>query len=107
MVRRALQLQRLCASVLLLSLALCALPFAAVWPCPPMDTKMLPSKLQEARRHAQDRGVLWRFAKEGHSGYLYGTLHVGKQEWTVLGRTVRQALEEVDILALELNLRDR
>jgi uncharacterized protein YbaP (TraB family) len=64
------------------------------------------AQLQMARQQAQDRGFLWRISKDGHSSYLYGTIHVAKLEWTFPGDQLRAAWRATDTLALELNLLD-
>jgi uncharacterized protein YbaP (TraB family) len=70
--------------------------------CPPPLSKPTPAQLQEEVRRRRDRGALWRFEKDGRHGYLYGTIHLGKLEWLVLGPLVMQALLESEVVALEL-----
>lgn len=66
---------------------------------------LAPSSTQvaAAQQNAQDRGFLWRASKDGHSSYLYGTVHVAAFEWVFPGTALGQALRETDTLALELN----
>jgi len=59
--------------------------------------------IQAATRAARDHGYLWRASKDGHTSFLYGTIHVGRLEWMFPGPTVAQALGAADILALELD----
>ena len=68
--------------------------------CPPP----LPSPSQ--RGTPPDRGFLWRITRDGHSSWLFGTLHVGKPAWTHFGPKVTAALQASDVLALELDVGD-
>jgi uncharacterized protein YbaP (TraB family) len=55
---------------------------------------------------ARDRGFLWRLTRDGHSSWLFGTLHVGKPAWRRLGPQVSAALKASDVLALEIDPND-
>jgi uncharacterized protein len=57
-------------------------------------------------RDARDRGFLWRISKDGHSSYLYGTVHVAKMEWMFPGPAVTSALRTSNTIALELDVLD-
>lgn len=74
--------------------------------CPPVAGTPTPSEVQEAAQKARDRGALWRFEKDGRHGYLYGTLHVGKLEWAIPGRTVARALRDAETIAMEADPQD-
>jgi len=74
--------------------------------CPPVATQPTPEQLRTAIAQARDHGFLWRFERDGHAGYLYGTVHVGKLAWAVPGPTVNEALRASDTLALELDFSD-
>lgn len=74
--------------------------------CPPVATQPTPEQLRTAIAQARDHGFLWRFERDGHGGYLYGTVHVGKLAWAVPGPTVNEALRASDTLALELDFSD-
>lgn len=74
--------------------------------CPPDAAVPTPMQLQEALTKARDRGVLWRFEKDGRHGYLYGTIHTGKLEWAMPGRLLSRALGESDTIAMELDPTD-
>jgi uncharacterized protein len=50
---------------------------------------------------ARDRGALWRYARDGRHGYLYGTIHVGRREWAMPGRTVFDALRDAETIVME------
>lgn len=72
-------------------------------PCP--AAVQAPTAEQAARlaRQAVDHGVLWRLTKDGHSSYLFGTLHLGRLAWVFPGPALRDAMAETDTLALELD----
>jgi len=74
--------------------------------CPP--TPVLPTAAQQAAwaAKAPDRGPLWRISRDGHSSYLFGTLHLGKPEWAYPGPALRQAWDETEVLAVELDPAD-
>jgi uncharacterized protein YbaP (TraB family) len=56
-----------------------------------------------SRAQARDRGFLWRVTRDGHSSYLYGTLHVGRDTWLAAGPAMASALQNASTLALELD----
>jgi len=91
---------------LFLLLAVCTTNLGAESVCPPVATVPTRAQLHEAALRARDRGVLWRFERDGRHGYLYGTLHIGKLEWAMPGRAVGQALRETEIIAMELDPTD-
>jgi uncharacterized protein len=74
--------------------------------CPPQARIPDDAELHAAERDAVDHGFLWRFEKDGRSGALYGTLHVGRIGWLAPGPRVRAELAQSDTLALELDLLD-
>lgn len=90
---------------------LLALPLPAVWAqapradCPPTAPTALPDPARQAAA-ATDRGLLWRLDKDGRTSWLYGTVHVNRLDWALPGPTVRQALRDVDVVALELDPSD-
>jgi uncharacterized protein YbaP (TraB family) len=94
---------------LLLAAALC-LPFVAPAradeACPPAAQALSAEQLQSGLRTARDRGFLWRIQKNGHSSYLYGTVHVAQAEWMLPGPTLAKALRSSEVLALELDVAD-
>jgi uncharacterized protein YbaP (TraB family) len=53
-----------------------------------------------------DRGMLWRLRRDGHDSYLFGSLHIGRPAWAQPGPALRQALQDTEVLALELDLSD-
>ncbi|CAN7258372.1 TraB/GumN family protein [Polaromonas sp. LjRoot131] len=71
--------------------------------CPPGAKPFSPELFDAAARQARDRGPLWRITRDGHSSYLYGTIHVGKAQWAAPGPLVKRALQQTDLLALELD----
>ena len=88
--------------ILLLLLAWPLLLYAA---CPEVP-QATPAQLQQWAAAAPDRGVLWRITRDGHSSYLYGTLHVGQASWFYPGPALKQAWTQTDTVALELDLSD-
>lgn len=74
--------------------------------CPPVEAQPTPEMIQGATRNARDHGFLWRISKDGHASYLYGTMHVGKLDWSVPGPQVMRALFSSDTVALELDVLD-
>lgn len=74
--------------------------------CPPAPAAPTPEQIQAAQRDVRDRGFLWRISKQGHSSYLFGTLHVGKLQWIFAGPRLREAIAATDTLALELDITD-
>ncbi len=54
----------------------------------------------------EDRGMLWRISRGGHSSWLFGTLHVGRPGWARFGPKTAAALRASDTLALELDPTD-
>ncbi len=83
-----------------------ALHAAARADCPPLARAPTPEQVQTGLREARDRGLLWRFEKDGRVGWLYGTLHVGKLAWSFPGPGVTRALRAADTVALELDPSD-
>lgn len=75
----------------------------AVADCPPAPKEFSPELFAAAQRQAQDRGFLWRVSKGGHSSYLYGTLHVGREAWLAPGPALQAALRNSSMVALELD----
>lgn len=79
---------------------------AAADPCPPQPVPPSGADAQHARLNARDRGLLWRIERDGRSSWLYGTIHVGRHEWSVPGPAVRAALARSRRIAVELDLTD-
>lgn len=72
--------------------------------CPPSAaSRLTPQVLDAARRQAADHGYLWRIEKDGRRSWLYGTLHLGRANWTVPGPRIADALRQSDVIALELD----
>jgi uncharacterized protein YbaP (TraB family) len=74
--------------------------------CPPPPPAPSAEQVQAAQAAARDRGLLWRLSKDGRVSYLFGTIHVGKVQWSFPGPTLSHALARSDVLALELDLSD-
>ena len=71
--------------------------------CPPQASHST-ALMAQAREHATDRGFLWRIRRDGHTSFLYGTLHLGRAEWFSPGPSVRTALDHADVVALEVDM---
>lgn len=71
--------------------------------CPPVATAPSATRQAQAERSARDRGLLWQVTRDGRTSWLYGTIHIGRYEWTLPGPQVRAALQASDVLALELD----
>ncbi|QCB45293.1 TraB/GumN family protein [Hydrogenophaga sp. PAMC20947] len=87
-------------------LAFCAGPVSAQaqrGTCPP-TASYSQALFTKAALQARDRGFLWRIERNGRSSFLYGTMHVGKAEWMGLGPGMRKALDQVDTVALEVDM---
>ncbi|MDH5253497.1 MAG: TraB/GumN family protein [Nitrospira sp.] len=63
-------------------------------------------EIQTLAKAATDHGFLWKIQKQGHTGYLYGSIHLGKREWMVPGPTTIAALQSSKVIALELDILD-
>ncbi len=87
----------------LASLAPTALAQTGGSDCPPQPQALSPQHFTAAQQQARDRGFLWQVSKGGHSSYLYGTLHVGRDNWLAAGPALAQALRASTTLALELD----
>ena len=74
--------------------------------CPPAAQPPSPAQIQEGLKAARDRGFLWRITKGERTSYLYGTIHVGRQEWLFPGPEVMAAVRASDVVALELDVLD-
>ncbi|MFG6446655.1 TraB/GumN family protein [Roseateles sp. BYS180W] len=68
--------------------------------CPTPPAPLSKPQLQAA---AADRGLLWQLQRDGRTSYLYATLHVGKASWAAPGPQLRQALQAVQRVALEID----
>lgn len=74
--------------------------------CPPGPPEFNRKIAQQAKANARDHGFLWRITRNGHSSYLYGTMHVSKPAWMFPGPKVSAALRQSDTVALELDILD-
>ncbi len=74
--------------------------------CPPETRAPSTQEIEVGMRNARDRGFLWRIVKDGRASYLYGTIHVGRLEWTFPGPETLKAFRASDRLALELDVSD-
>jgi uncharacterized protein len=77
-----------------------AAPATAPAACP---TEPAPIPQDQAEAQAKDRGILWTLTRDGHTSYLHASLHLGRPAWTAPGPKLKQALNKVDAVALELD----
>lgn len=104
MTRRPFVRARACAVAAVLALGLGEA--AAAPDCPPPPAPPSAAQWQAAQRGARDIGLLWRLSKDGRDSWLFGTIHVGKLAWSAPGPTLRQALADSEVLALEIDPTD-
>jgi uncharacterized protein len=74
--------------------------------CPPPPSDPTLEEVQAMLKASPDRGFLWRYDKDGHGGYLYGSIHVSRREWMVPGPNTMAALKASHVIALELDVLD-
>lgn len=55
---------------------------------------------------AGPQGTLYRVQAQGHTAYLFGTIHVGKPEFYPLEPQVTQAFAKAEVLAVEFDVSD-
>ena len=93
-------------AALALAATLCSMAARAQADCPPTPQMPTAEQVQTLLREARDHGMLWRLERDGRVGWLYGTLHVGRQAWSAPGPRLLAALREADVVALEVDLTD-
>lgn len=74
--------------------------------CPPPPATPTADEIQAMVKTAKDRGFLWKYEKGGNSGYLYGSIHLGRRAWIVPGPKTMAALQSSRVIALELDILD-
>lgn len=74
--------------------------------CPPPPATPTADEIQTMVKRAQDRGFLWKYEKNGNTGYLYGSIHLGRRDWIVPGPKTMAALRSAGVIALELDILD-
>ena len=84
--------------------ALIAVACATQKNCPPSAASLVPpGGWASAPPQTRDHGLLWRIEKEGRVSWLYGTAHIARPEWMRPGPKVQEALQQSDVMALEIN----
>ncbi len=91
---------------LIFLLALLVPSIATAQICPAQPTAPSNEKIQALAKSAKDRGFLWKIEKDGRTGYLYGTIHVNKLEWSIPGPKTVAALAASELIAFELDILD-
>ena len=79
---------------------------AALAECVPPLSPPTAEQLQALQANAKDHGFLWKISKEGHSSWLYGSTHINRLSTALLGPKTRQALQQSQTVALELDPSD-
>ena len=79
-------------AALALAATLCSMAARAQADCPPTPQMPTAEQVQTLLREARDHGMLWRLERDGRVGWLYGTLHVGRQAWSAPGPRLLAAL---------------
>ena len=74
--------------------------------CPPSPAIPSAEEIQAMFTTAKDRGFLWKYDKDGHAGYLFGSIHLGRRDWIVPGPKTMAALQSSGVIALELDVLD-
>lgn len=74
--------------------------------CPPPPAIPTADEIQAMVKGAKDRGFLWKYEKGGNTGYLYGSIHLGRRDWIVPGPKTLAALQSSGTIALELDILD-
>lgn len=74
--------------------------------CPPAPAQPTPEQAAAWAARAPDRGLLWRITRDGHSSYLFGSLHIGRPDWAYPGPALRAAWAQTEVLAVELDPAD-
>lgn len=69
-------------------------------PAPSTESAEVLQQIESAPR----RGLLYAISKNGQTGWLFGTIHVGKSDFFPLERDVTQAVVQADVLAVEADL---
>jgi uncharacterized protein YbaP (TraB family) len=73
--------------------------------CPPSAASLVPKGgWASAPPQTEDHGFLWRIEKDGRTSWLYGTAHIAKPGWMRPGPKVREALQQSDVIALEVSI---
>jgi len=74
--------------------------------CPPDPKPLTNDDVAAGMRDARDGGFLWKATKDGHSTYLYGTIHIAQRAWMFPGPKVLAAIRASDGISLELDPSD-
>ena len=69
--------------------------------------QLAPAQRIAADIAAPNRGTLYRIVHDGHTAYLFGTIHVGQASFYPLEPVVLRALAQSGKLAVELDIRDQ
>lgn len=96
----------LCWRTLVLCVSVALLAGGARAACPPRPVSPTAAQATAWAAKAPDRGLLWRISRGGHASYLFGSLHIGRVDWAYPGPALRQAWDQTEVLAVELDPAD-
>ncbi|QZA77553.1 TraB/GumN family protein [Deefgea tanakiae] len=74
--------------------------------CVPAPIAPSAQEIQQLQETARDHGFLWKISKDGRTSWLYGSIHVNRLSTAFPGPKMRQALQQSQVIALELDPTD-
>lgn len=74
--------------------------------CPPPARVPTRAEIVQLAQSGKDHGFLWKVSKNGHTSWLYGTMHIARFDWLIPGPLTRQAFKNSSVVAVELVLAD-
>ena len=72
--------------------------------CPPALPTLTNEQWIEKAKTAKPAGFLWKVEKHGQVSWLYGTMHINNLELAMPSPVIVNAIKQVDIVALELDV---
>ena len=82
------------------------LSFSANAACVPAPIALTSAEIQQRKATAIDHGYLWKISKQGRTSWLYGAIHVNRLSAAFPGPKMRQALQQSQVIVLELDMKD-
>lgn len=74
--------------------------------CVPVPTEPTAQELQQLQASARDHGFLWKISKDGRTSWLYGSIHINRLSAAFPGPKLRQAIQQSQVITLELDPSD-
>ena len=93
--------------LMIFSIALLGLWQVPSWAQAPSAAAVTKPPATTAVATPPNRGTLYRVQHDGHTAYLFGTIHVGQASFYPLEPVVLRALTESSKVAVELDIRDQ